>query len=207
MIKNNRNKEFLVALIFMVILIITLIYKFILGDYEKIFRIGLTFVTICLTYLLYKKSFLKGCKIIYYINLLFIFLSMYLASVWDFYSIPNYDKFLHLLSGAVIALIGYVLFIYLTTENSRKEINSLTAVIFVVIFSTAMAGVWEMWEFTTDSLFGFQAQNNSLVDTMWDIICGSLVGIITTIPIYMHSKGKKIKIINMIIKDIEKNKK
>ncbi|MBD7914174.1 hypothetical protein H9660_03350 [Clostridium sp. Sa3CUN1] len=205
--KNNRNKEFLVGLIFMVILIITLIYKFILGDYEKIFRIGLTFVTICLTYLLYKKSFLKGCKIIYYINLLFIFLSMYLASVWDFYSIPNYDKFLHLLSGAVIALIGYVLFIYLTTENSRKEINSLTAVIFVVIFSTAMAGVWEMWEFTTDSLFGFQAQNNSLVDTMWDIICGSLVGIITSIPIYMHSKGKKIKIINMIIKDIEKNKK
>ena len=207
LIKNNRNKEFLVGLIFMVILIITLIYKFILGDYEKIFRIGLTFVTICLTYLLYKKSFLKGCKIIYYINLLFIFLSMYLASVWDFYSIPNYDKFLHLLSGAVIALIGYVLFIYLTTENSRKEINSLTAVIFVVIFSTAMAGVWEMWEFTTDSLFGFQAQNNSLVDTMWDIICGSLVGIITSIPIYMHSKGKKIKIINMIIKDIEKNKK
>lgn len=205
--RDKNNKELIVALAFTIILIMTLIYKFIIGDYEKLFRIGLTFITVILAYLLYKRSFLKGSSVIYYINLLFIFLSMYLASVWNFYSIPNYDKFLHLLSGAVIALIGYVLFIYLTTENSRKEINSLTAVIFVIIFSTAMAGAWEIWEFTTDSLFGFQAQNNSLVDTMWDIICGSLVGIITSIPIYLHSKGNNIKIIDMIIKDIEKNKK
>lgn len=204
--KNNINKEFIVLAIFTVILIATSIYYFILGDFEKIFRIGLTFVTIVLVYLLYKNSFLKGCRVIYYMNLIFIFLSMYLASVWNFYSISNYDKFLHLLSGAVIALIGYVLFIYLTTENSRKEINPLTAVIFVVIFSTAIAGTWEIWEFTTDSIFGFQAQNNSLVDTMWDIICGSIVGIITSIPIYMHSRGKEIKLIDIIIKDIEKNK-
>ena len=205
--RNNNNKELLVALAFTIVLIISLIYKVAIGDYEKIFRIGLTFITVVLTYLLYKKSFLKGSSVIYYINILFIFLSMYLASVWDFYGIPNYDKFLHLLSGAVIALIGYVLFLYLTTENSRKEINPFTAVIFVIIFSTAIAGAWEIWEFTTDALFGLNAQNNSLVDTMWDIICGSLVGIITSIPIYMHSKGKKIKIINMIIENIEKNKK
>ena len=205
--RNNNNKELLVALAFTIVLIISLIYKVAIGDYEKIFRIGLTFITVVLTYLLYKKSFLKGSSVIYYINILFIFLSMYLASVWDFYGIPNYDKFLHLLSGAVIALIGYVLFLYLTTENSRKEINPFTAVIFVIIFSTAIAGAWEIWEFTTDALFGLNAQNNSLVDTMWDIICGSLVGIITSIPIYMHSKGNKIKIINMIIENIEKNKK
>lgn len=205
--RNNNNKELLVALAFTIVLIISLIYKVAIGDYEKIFRIGLTFITVVLTYLLYKKSFLKGSSVIYYINILFIFLSMYLASVWDFYGIPNYDKFLHLLSGAVIALIGYVLFLYLTTENSRKEINPFTAVIFVIIFSTAIAGAWEIWEFTTDALFGLNAQNNSLVDTMWDIISGSLVGIITSIPIYMHSKGNKIKIINMIIENIEKNKK
>ena len=131
---------------------------------------------------------------------------MYLASVWNFYSIPNYDKFLHLLSGAVIAVIGYVLFLYLTNNNSRKEIHPLTSVIFVIIFATAAAGAWEIWEFTTDSLFGLTAQNNSLIDTMWDIICGTVVGIITAIPIYIHSKGRKIKIIDMIIEDIEKNR-
>jgi hypothetical protein len=204
---KNSNKEFIVAVIFSLVLAITSIYDFFARDGEKLFRIGLTFITIVFVYLLYKKSFLKGSKIIYYINVTFILLSMYLASVWNFYSIPNYDKFLHLLSGAVIAIIGYVLFLYLTTEKSRNEINPLISMIFVILFATASAGAWEIWEFTTDSLFGLTAQNNSLTDTMWDIICGTVVGILTSIPIYIHSKGKNIKVINMIIKDIEGSKK
>lgn len=203
---KHINKEFMVAVIFTIVLIITAIYDFIVRDGEKLFRIALTFVTIVLVYLLYIKSFLKGSKIIYYINMTFIFLAMYLANVWNFYSIPNYDKFLHLLSGAIIAIIGYILFIYLTNDISRKEMNPLTPAIFVILFATAAAGVWEIWEFTTDSLFGLSAQNNSLNDTMWDIICGTVVGIITAIPIYIHSKGRDIKIINTIINEIEDNK-
>lgn len=200
------NKELIVAILFTILLIITSIYVLFTRDWEKLFRIGLTFVTIILAYLLFIKGFLKGASIIYYINITFIFLSMYLASVWNFYGIPNYDKFLHLLSGAIIAIIGYVIYIYLTNETSRKEMNSLTPVIFVIIFATAAAGAWEIWEFTTDSLFGLTAQNNSLHDTMWDIICGTLVGIITAIPIYIHSRGHNIKIINRIISEIENNK-
>ncbi|MDV4149755.1 hypothetical protein R0131_02795 [Clostridium sp. AL.422] len=202
-----KNKEFIVAVVFTIVLIFTAIYALYIGNGEKLFRIALTFVTIILVYLLYIKSFLKGSSIIYYINMTFIFLSMYLASVWNFYGIPNYDKFLHLLSGAVIAIIGYVLFIYLTNDISRKEMKPLTSVIFVILFATAAAGVWEIWEFTTDSLFGLSAQNNSLHDTMWDIICGTIVGIITAIPIYINSKGHNIKLINRIIDEIEKNRK
>lgn len=206
--KNKKyNNEFIIVVIFTLLLLITAIYDFMVRDGEKLFRIGLTFITIIGAYLLYIKSFLKGSRIIYYINMIFIFLSMYLASVWDFYSITNYDKFLHLLSGAIIAIIGYVLFLYLTNEKSRKEMKPLLSVIFVILFATAAAGVWEIWEFTTDSLFGLHAQNGSLYDTMWDIICGTVVGIITAIPIYLYSKGKKIKIIGYIIDDVEKNRK
>lgn len=204
--EKRTNRELIVAEIFTVILIITGIYDFFARDGEKLFRIGLTFVTVILVYLLFIKSFLKGARIIYYINMIFVFLSMYLASVWNFYSITNYDKFLHLLSGAIIAIIGYILFIYLTNDISRKEMNPLTSAIFVILFATAAAGVWEIWEFTTDSLFGLTAQNNSLNDTMWDIICGTVVGLITAIPIYINSKTNNIKIINRIISEIEENK-
>lgn len=206
--KEKRvNKEFIVAVIFTIVLIITAIYDFFARDGEKLFRIALTFVTVVLVYLLFIKSFLKGSKVIYYINMTFILLSMYLASVWDFYSIPNYDKFLHLLSGSIIAIIGYALFIYLTNDKARGGMHPLTPAIFVVLFAIAAAGAWEIWEFTTDSLFGLTAQNNSLNDTMWDIICGTTVGIITAIPIYHHSKGKNIKIIDKIISEIEIKKK
>lgn len=204
--EKRSNRELIVAEIFTVILIITGIYDYFARDGEKLFRIGLTFVTIILVYLLFIKGFLKGARIIYYINMTFVFLSMYLASVWNFYSITNYDKFLHLLSGAIIAIIGYILFIYLTNDISREEMNPLTSAIFVILFATAAAGVWEIWEFTTDSLFGLTAQNNSLNDTMWDIICGTVVGLITAIPIYINSKTNNIKIINRIISEIEENK-
>ena len=200
------NKEFLVVVLFTVLLIITLIYDFFVNDGEKLFRIGLNLITIILVYILFIKGFLRGVRLIYYINITFVFLSMYLASVCNFYSIRNYDKFLHLISGAIIAIIGYILFIYLTNDTSRKEMNYLTPLIFVVIFATAVAGVWEIWEFTTDSLFGLAAQNNNLHDTMWDIICGTVVGIITAIPIYINSKGRRVKLISKIIEEVERNK-
>lgn len=205
--EKNHNNELIFAISFIGVLLATSIYYLINIDIEKLFRIGLTFITILGVYLLYIRTFLKGAKVIYYINMLFIFLSMYLASVLDFYSITNYDKFLHLLSGAIIAIIGYVLFLYLTNEKVRKEIHPLISVIFVILFATSAAAVWEIWEFTTDSLFGLKAQNGSLNDTMWDIICGTLVGVITSIPIYLYNKGKNIKFIKYIIEDIERNKK
>lgn len=205
--EKNHNNELIFAISFIGVLLATSIYYLINIDIEKLFRIGLTFITILGVYLLYIRTFLKGAKVIYYINMLFIFLSMYLASVLDFYSITNYDKFLHLLSGAIIAIIGYVLFLYLTNEKARKEIHPLISVIFVILFATSAAAVWEIWEFTTDSLFGLKAQNGSLNDTMWDIICGTLVGVITSIPIYLYNKGKDIKFIKYIIEDIERNKK
>lgn len=204
--KLKKNIELFIAIIFSIIVILTGVYFSIKGEYARIFRLVLNIVTIFGAYLLYKRSFLKGSKIIYYTNMVFIFLSMYLASGLNFYAIPNYDKFLHLLSGAVIAIIGYVLFLYLTNEKSRKEMKSITGTIFVIIFATAVAGAWEIWEFTTDAIFGLNAQNGSLIDTMQDIICGTIVGIITSIPIYLHSIGKNIKFINKIIYDIEKNK-
>lgn len=35
----------------------------------------------------------------------------------------------------------------------------------------------------------------------------NLVGVITSIPIYLYNKGKNIKFIKYIIEDIERNKK
>ena len=77
------------------------------------------------------------------------------------------------------------------------------AIFFSIAFSIAAAGVWEIWEFSTDQLFGFTSQNNSLIDTMGDIICGTVMGIIANIPIYLHIKGKKIKFVEKIIEEMK----
>lgn len=198
---KKYKKEFTILLYFLILILITLILDFINNSGGKMLRIALIFITVVGFYLIYNKSFLKGYKTVYYIVMGFIFASMYLASIYNFYSIPYYDKVLHLFSGFLISIIGYILFLELFNEKARGIIKDYTSVIFVSLFSTAMAGIWEIWEFLTDLIFGFSAQNGSLVDTMLDIISGTVVGIITALLIYRNLRGRKVKLIDKILND------
>ncbi|MCI7029420.1 MAG: hypothetical protein PUJ05_12650 [Clostridium sp.] len=201
----KENKPLLVNLIYMAVLIITFIYKYAIKDYDELFRIGLAAVTAWIVYFVCKITFLKKSEICFYVILAFTFSAIYLGNVWDLYRIiPIYDKLLHLLSGVIIAIIGFVLFLYLNNGNIKGDFNTYFAVIFSIIFSIAAAGLWEIWEFSTDMLFGFHSQNNSLIDTMMDIICGSIMGIIANIPIYLYIKGKNISFIEKIIDEINR---
>ena len=201
----KENKPLLVNLIYMAVLIITFIYKYAIKDYDELFRIGLAAVTAWIVYFVCKITFLKKSEICFYVILAFSFSAIYLGNVWDLYRIiPIYDKLLHLLSGVIIAVIGFVLFLYLNNGNIKGDFNTYFAVIFSIIFSIAAAGLWEIWEFSTDMLFGFHSQNNSLIDTMMDIICGSIMGIIANIPIYLYIKGKNISFIEKIIDEINR---
>lgn len=201
----KENKPLLVNLIYMAVLIITFVYKYAIKDYDELFRIGLAAVTAWIVYFTCKITFLKKSEICFYVILAFTFSSIYLGNVWDLYRIiPIYDKLLHLLSGVIIAVIGLVLFLYLNNGNIKGDFNTYFVVIFSIIFSIAAAGLWEIWEFSTDMLFGFHSQNNSLIDTMMDIICGSIMGIIANIPIYLYIKGKNISFIEKIIDEINR---
>ncbi|MBS4956030.1 MAG: hypothetical protein KHZ99_03105 [Clostridium sp.] len=203
-----KDKALRVNLITMVILLITTIYDFIFRGGEKLFRIGLMAITLWIMYFVYKKTFLRKARISFYLIYSFIIGAMYLGNVFDFYTIiPMYDKILHLLSGLIIEMIGYILFLHVSNGSEDNSFKRYMPMLFSIIFSIAAAAVWEIWEFSTDQLFGFASQNNSLNDTMWDIICGTLMGIVANIPIYLyHIKSKKIKFIENINKQINEGK-
>ena len=200
----KKDKAIRINLIYMVILAVTLIYDLAAKDGKHIFRIVLAAVTAWIMYFVYKKTFLRKSRISFYLIFIFMFAAMYLGSVIEFYEIiPGYDKILHSISGVIIALIGYILFLSLIKGDAKGVFNPMMGVLFSIIFSIAAAAVWEIWEFSTDQLFGFTSQNNSLIDTMWDIICGTVMGLITNIPIMMYIKGKKVKIIEKIVEEMK----
>ena len=162
-------------------------------------------VTLWLMYFVYKRSFLKKSRVSFYLLFIFIVGSMYLGSIFEFYEIiPMYDKILHLLSGVVASTIGFIIFLHITNGKGMDICKSYAPALFSIIFAIAAAAVWEIWEFSTDQLFGFLSQNNSLHDTMWDIICGSIIGIVSSIPIFLYSKGKKFRYIKKIIEEMQK---
>lgn len=203
--KMSKDKALIINLFTMVALIITAICDFIFFNGDKLFRVVLMAVTLWLMYFVYKRTFLKKSRVSFYLLFIFIVGSMYLGSIFEFYEIiPMYDKILHLLSGVVASTIGFVIFLHITSGKGMDICKSYAPALFSIIFAIAAAAVWEIWEFSTDQLFGFLSQNNSLHDTMWDIICGSIIGIVSSIPIFLYSKGKKFRYIKKIIEEMQK---
>ena len=203
--KMSKDKALIINLFTMVALIITAICDFIFFNGDKLFRVVLMAVTLWLMYFVYKRTFLKKSRVSFYLLFIFIVGSMYLGSIFEFYEIiPMYDKILHLLSGVVASTIGFIIFLHITNGKGMAICKSYAPALFSIIFAIAAAAVWEIWEFSTDQLFGFLSQNNSLHDTMWDIICGSIIGIVSSIPIFLYSKGKKFRYIKKIIEEMQK---
>lgn len=208
MIENFKEKRLTydkkITALFLTILVVTLIYNIIFQNGSKVSRILLTIVSIIGTYLFFKITFLKKSKAAYILSLGFIMISMYLGNILNFYTyIPSYDKILHLASGVIIGFVSIVIYAYFT-KGYIDKLNPMFIVFFSITFTIACAGTWEIWEFTTDRLFGLQSQCNSLVDTMTDIICGTIGGLISLIWIYIFAKRGKNKIIKMIIDEITK---
>ena len=131
---------------------------------------------------------------------IFLILSLLVGSMWGVYKLPiYYDKFNHLLSGVLFCFIFYSLF----GEERSKNVGALWLFLLTFFVSMATGGIWEICEFTIDSLLGGNTQRwqgfagrEVLFDTMFDLICdfvGAIVGTIIVLVIY-NKKRKNSKI-------------
>ncbi|MGL4772072.1 MAG: hypothetical protein ACRC2K_00765 [Clostridium sp.] len=187
---------------FYILLAMTLIWDVTARDGSKVFRILLISVTILGAKILFSYTFLKKSKASYIVVLAFIFASMYLANVMNFYNYVYYDKILHLFSGGIIAIFGFIVFVHYFGDRENETVKQGAMILFAFLFCAGAAGVWEIWEFATDQLFGLQAQNG-LMDTMWDIILGTFGGIPVYIAIAQYEKGKNIKMLKKIAEELK----
>ncbi|MEW8995895.1 hypothetical protein [Clostridium sp.] len=138
----------------------------------------------------------------------FIFLSLLLGRMYNMYSIlPWWDLFLHFASGALLGFLALAILKPLIGENNLKALPPLFISIHILLFTISGAALWEFWEFAGDQLFGFDSQFNSLIDTMTDMIAGSLSGVILSIMGFLHMKNGSLKFLDEIINAITKSHK
>lgn len=109
---------------------------------------------------------------------LFLFGSQFLGSYLGAYTYFSWwDIMLHLSSGILVGYIGLVLLITLD-RSQMLFVHKKIGLIMLFVFAVAVTGAvfWEIFEFTSDTLFGTNTQLGSLRDTMEDLICGTIVG-------------------------------
>ncbi len=127
-----------------------------------------------------------------FIFIFFVIFSLILWSKFNFYErFLWWDDLLHFLYWAWFAFIGFIIIQYLSIKkNIENEI--LLICLFSFCFSVAFGAIWEIYEFSIDSILWFNMQRTNIwswvTDTMHDIILETWAALFTNISIYSYLK-------------------
>ena len=150
------------------------------------------------------------------IILAFIFSSIILGNIHGFLeTVRGYDKFLHIVSGITISIIGYeVIHTYNLSKPQEVRLKPGMLSIFALCFSVTLLVVWEFYEFAVDTIAyninndtsrnmqRYQWINESIIypqpyglmDTMLDLIVGSLGALVVSLIGWRILLRKELKI-------------
>ena len=123
-----------------------------------------------------KKLGVRTSAIIEIIFLIFLFISSILGSLFHFYEFVDYfDKFAHLLSGIVTAILGIIM---LKKWRIKSKHQLSFDIILMNILSLAIASAWEIYEFVASKALNSDLQRvgaSGVPDTVHDMIV-ALIG-------------------------------
>ncbi|GAB6255886.1 MULTISPECIES: hypothetical protein [Peribacillus] len=122
--------------------------------------------------------------------LIFLFGSQYLGSILGWYGLGWWDTLLHLLSGSLLAFTGIALYERLIYRNAGKDISPWFVFLFTLSFSALGGVIWEIYEFSSDQLFGMTLQGGGNKDTMIDLIADTVGGLIIAVWAGVRTKIK-----------------
>lgn len=131
--------------------------------------------------------------------------SLFLGEVNEYYTeFWWWDLLLHTFTGLIVGLVGFMIMFVL---YKRKRIQG--APFFIALFSFSLAaaigGLWEIFEFTFDQLFGLNMQKSGLIDTMWDIIVNDIGALIASIIGFIYLKRGEAPIIATMVRRFRKD--
>ena len=123
--------------------------------------------------------------VLYYV---FLYCAIILGEIFSFYYlIPNWDLYLHAMSGAMLGALGFILVDWLNKdEHIKLSMSPAFVSIFAFSFALAVGALWEIYEFSFDTLLGLNMQKFrsedgapligrlALRDTMGDLIIDSI---------------------------------
>lgn len=156
--------------IFTVITIITLIT----GSEPD--RMALAFGTLLLVLLplLLEKLFHCRISLPVYIFALAYAVGPMLEHCWKlYYTVPVWDKLLHICGGVMFAILGAYFFDLLVKE----KVHPAARTIFALCFSIAIAVLWEFVEFGADRFLDMDMQDDMLVTHLTSYLLGEGVGV------------------------------
>lgn len=167
-------------------LLIAGVFAIFRGEWTTVFVSALTFILTATPFILEKK-YRFTIPIGFTVTIaLFVYATLFLGEIGNFYErLWWWDVLLHTGSAIAFGFIGVVLLLMLY-RNEDVYVHPRVLAFFAFSFALAIGALWEIFEFSMDSLFGLNMQKTGLVDTMWDLIVDSLGALAASIIAYLY---------------------
>ena len=141
------------------------------------------------------------------LSLLFIYGALFLGEVRGLFAeFWWWDVLLNFAAAIALGVVGLTVLFVLYKDNKIKA-NPVIIAILTFCFTLALGALWEIFEFSLDTLYNFNLQP-SLRDTMGDMITTSIGALVVSIAGYSYIKNGRMKVISeYIVKLIERHPK
>lgn len=175
---------------FLIVCILVCAFVTIIGEFNRgiviVLKDSSIIFTLTFPYIIKKLFRIDISEYLIFIWIVFIFLSHYLGVTLELYDKwYMFDKITHFMSGILSGGVGA-----LVLEKCKCK-NIIFNILFIISFTWLCAGMWEVFEFTCNYLFGGDAQKVALTgvsDTMWDMIVAFFGSIIVCFVYYFRKK-------------------
>lgn len=145
------------------------------------------------------KTFLIGIS-------LFVFATLFLGEVFDFYNrFWWWDILLHAVSATGFGIVGF-LFVFYLFKGDRFAAPPWALAMIAFCVAMALGALWELFEFGMDQLFGLNMQKSGLVDTMTDLLVDAGGALIGAISGFFWLKGQQVGVSGMIEQFVRLNR-
>jgi len=170
------------------LIVLTSIYSFHIGYYAGTFfgfvAVGLSLIP---TLVRRKVHIVVPWEVTFFIGLtLFLHIGGY-SYHWYLDLYPYYDKFAHLIASITVALLGFLAVLITMRVSTNLQLERWEIFFFIVIFTLAFGAIWEIWEFTMDTLVGTyltkplqQGNTDTMIDLITDLGGGIIVAVMGT---------------------------
>ena len=179
------------------LILLTSVYSFHIGYYAGTF-FGLVAVGLSLipTLVRRKVHIVVPWEVTFLIALtLFLHIAGY-SYHWYLDLYPWYDKFAHLIASTTVALLGFLAVLIIMRVSNGLQFERWHIFFFIIIFTMAFGAIWEIWEFTLDTLAGAyltkplqQGNTDTMIDLITDLGGALIVAVLGTF--YLKRKSSE----------------
>jgi len=123
---------------------------------------------------------------------IFIFATLFLGEVFDFYErYWWWDILLHGGSAVGFGLIGF-LFVFFMFEGDKYAAPPVAVAFVSFCFGVTIGVAWEIFEFSMDQIFDLNMQKSGLIDTMGDLIVDMIGASVGATAGFFFLKGRQL---------------